>query len=152
MQHFNKPAGISQATLPHQDGYFHPTAYNAVAGWLAIEHVGDVNGCIHCVCRSNKMPSFHPHCRTRVLGFSQGITNYGTEQDNANSVSFPGVPGTFLMHDAKPIHWAGANLSPSRSRRALGFIYSANSAQVDHAAKVAYQKQLDAQLKTAAKI
>ena len=56
------------------------------------------------------------------------------------------------MHDAKTIHWAGANSSPTRSRRALGFIYYGISARIDTEAAVAYQKGLDAQLKVAARL
>ena len=80
------------------------------------------------------------------------MTDFGTDADHAKTVSFPGPAGTFLMHHAKTVHWAGANNSPTRSRQALGFIYYAKSAQVDEAAKAAYQKALDERLKKAAKI
>ena len=153
MQFFNKPAGISQATPAHQDGYyFHLNPCKAVTGWLALEEVDAENGCIHYVRGSHKSPGFRTHGQTGVLGFSQGITDFGTEQDKACTMAFPGGPGTFLMHDAKTIHWAGANTSKIRSRRALGFIYYAKSARVDIAAKDAYQQRLDAQLKADAKI
>ncbi len=153
MQYFNKPAGIGQATPAHQDGYyFNLKPCEAVTGWLALEDVDDENGCIHYVRGSHKIQEFRPHGQTGVLGFSQGITDFGTDADKENDVSFPGCAGTFLMHHAKTIHWAGANLSKTRSRRALGFIYFAKSAKLDVAAREAYQKSLDARLKISAKI
>ena len=153
MQYFNKPAGIGQATPAHQDGYyFHLKPCEAVTGWLALEDVDDENGCIHYVRGSHKIQEFRPHGQTGVLGFSQGITDFGTDADKENEVSIPGCAGTFLMHHAKTIHWAGANLSKTRSRRALGFIYFAKSAKLDVAAREAYQKSLDARLKISAKI
>ena len=153
MQYFNKPPGIGKATPPHQDGYyFHLTPCKAVTGWLALEEVDEENGCIHYVRGSHTQDGFRNHGQTGVLGFSQGMTDFGTEQDRAETVSFPGSAGTFLMHHAKTIHWAGANTSPTRSRRALGFIYYASSAKPDMAAKEAYKTNLDAQLKKAARI
>jgi phytanoyl-CoA hydroxylase len=153
MQYFNKPAGIGQPTPPHQDGYyFHLSPCRAVTGWLALEDVDHQNGCIHYVRGSHKAEDFRPHGRTGVLGFSQGITDFGTLDDEAETTAFPGQAGTFLMHHAKTIHWAGANQSPNRSRRALGFIYYAKSAKLDLAKKDAYQRALDVQLKGSDKI
>ena len=153
MQFFNKPAGIGQPTPPHQDGYyFHLTPCEAVTGWLALEEVDEENGCIHYVRGSHLADGFRPHGQTGVLGFSQGMTDFGTAEDRAGEVSFPGPAGTFLMHHAKTIHWAGANLSATRSRRALGFIYYAKKAKVDLTAKAAYQARLDARLNAEHKI
>ncbi|MCJ8323639.1 MAG: phytanoyl-CoA dioxygenase family protein [Rhizobiales bacterium] len=153
MQYFNKPAGIGQPTPPHQDGYyFHLTPCEAVTGWLALEEVDEENGCIHYVNGSHNKQEFRKHGQTGVLGFSQGITDFGTADDLANEVSFPGQAGTFLMHHARTIHWAGANKSLTRSRRALGFIYYGASAKLDVATKQIYQKTLDEQLKNSNKI
>lgn len=153
MQFFNKPPGIGQATPPHQDGYFfHLTPPRAVTGWLALEPVDAENGCIHYVRGSHKSEGFRNHAPTGVLGFSQGITDFGGDDDRADAVAEPGGAGTFLLHHAKTIHWAGANTSPTRSRRALGFIYYAESAREDSAAKAAYQAALDARLKAEGKI
>ena len=153
MQYFNKPAGIGQATPPHQDGYyFHLTPCEAVTGWLALEDVDHENGCIHYVRGSHLPDAFRPHGQTGVLGFSQGMTDFGSADDQANTVSFPGQAGTFLMHHAKTIHWAGANRSTTRSRRALGFIYYAKRAKLDEAKRDAYQRSLDEHLTNSAKI
>jgi phytanoyl-CoA hydroxylase len=148
MQYFNKPAGIGKPTPPHQDGYyFHLDPCKAVTGWLALEDVDKENGCIHYVRGSHKVEEFRDHGQTGVLGFSQGMTDFGTENDKLETVSFPGAAGTFLMHDAKTIHWAGANTSLTRSRRALGFIYYGRSAIVDQATSESYQKSLDSKLR-----
>lgn len=153
MQFFNKPPGIGQPTPPHQDGYyFHLTPSQAVTGWLALEPVDDENGCIHYVRGSHKASGFRPHGFTGVLGFSQGMTDFGTEADRDDTVACPGGPGTFLLHHARTIHWAGPNRSPTRSRRALGFIYYAARARLDVAAKDAYQKRLDERLRAEGKI
>jgi hypothetical protein len=153
MQYFNKPAGIGQATPPHQDGYyFHLTPCEAVTGWLALDDVDEENGCIHYIRGSHRTDRFRPHGQTGVLGFSQGITNFGTAADKADTIAFPGPSGTFLMHHARTIHWAGPNHSATRSRRAIGFIYYAKRAREDIAAREAYQKSLDERLKAQAKI
>ena len=148
LQYFNKPAGIGKPTPPHQDGYyFMLDPPKAVTGWLALEPVDDENGCIHYVRGSHKVDGFRPHGQSNVLGFSQGITDFGTPDDHAGTVAFPGEAGTFLLHDSKTVHWAGANRSKTRSRRALGFIYFAKSAKVDEKAKAAYSAKLEADLK-----
>ena len=153
MQYFNKPAGIGQATPPHQDGYyFHLTPCEAVTGWLALDDVDAENGCIHYVRGSHRTDVFRPHGQTGVLGFSQGITDFGMPSDKADAVAFPGPSGTFLMHHARTIHWAGPNRSKTRSRRAIGFIYYAKRAREDILAREAYQKSLDERLKASAKI
>lgn len=80
------------------------------------------------------------------------MTDLGTPDDNAKTVAMPAQAGTLLMHHAKTIHWAGANSSRTRSRRALGFIYYAESTRVDEEAKAAYQADLDRRLKEEGRI
>lgn len=153
MQFFNKPPGIGKATPPHQDGYFfHLTPPQAVTGWLALEPVDAENGCIHYVAGSHRVAGYRDHATTGILGFSQGLTDFGTDEDDANTVANPGPAGTFLLHHAKTIHWAGANVSLTRSRRALGFIYYGKSARVDEKAQARYQAALDERLRTEGKI
>ena len=153
MQYFNKPPASGAPTPPHQDGYyFHLKPCRAVTGWLALEPVDKQNGCIHYIRGSHQDSSFRPHGKSNVLGFSQGITDFGTEADRNNTVSFPGPAGMFLMHDARTIHYAGANVSADRSRRALGFIYYAESAKEDTQANIEYQQKLDEQLAEEEKI
>lgn len=153
MQYFNKPPGIGQATPPHQDGYyFHLAPCEAVTGWLALEDVDADNGCVHYVRGSHLEQEFRPHGPTGVLGFSQGITDFGTETDIRETVACAGSAGTFLMHHARTVHWAEANTSTTRSRRALGFIYYAKRAKRDVASFEAYQARLAEQLRQDGKI
>ena len=147
MEYFNKPPGKSNPTPPHQDGYyFNLDNDKAVTGWLALEDVDDENGCIHYVKGSHKS-EYRPHGRSNVLGFSQGITDFGNEEDKKNTVSFPGEPGTFLIHNAKTIHWAEGNKSQTRTRKALGFIYYGESAEINQEAHDAYQEKLRKEMK-----
>lgn len=153
MQYFNKPAGTGQATPPHQDGYyFHLTPCEAVTGWLALDDVDENNGCIHYVRGSHKAGGFRPHGQTGVLGFSQGIIDFGNRGDQANAVAVSGPAGTFLMHHARTIHWAGPNQAKNRARRAIGFIYYAKRAREDAEARDSYQQALNERLRADAKI
>lgn len=153
MEYFNKPPGIGKQTPPHQDGYYFKIAPpKAITGWLALEPVDDENGCLQYVRGSHAFEGWRPHGRSQILGFSQGITDFGTEHDVANTVAQPGPAGMLLMHDCKTVHWASPNRSPTRSRRALGFVYFGVSAKADEEMKRAYQAKLDAELKAANKI
>ena len=147
LQYFNKPAGVGKPTPPHQDGYyFMLKKHNAVTCWLALEEVDQENGCIHYVKGSHLNAEYRPHGKSNILGFSQGVTDFGNENDKLNTVSFPGKAGTFLMHNAKTIHWADGNKSQTRTRKALGFIYYGESAEEDKEAHDAYQKKLRKEL------
>ncbi len=153
MEYFNKPPGIGKQTPPHQDGYYFKIAPpQAVTGWLALEPVDEENGCLQYVRGSHRGAGWRPHGRSEILGFSQGITDFGTADDVANTVSMPGDAGMLLMHHCKTVHWASPNRSPTRSRRALGFVFFGQSAKPDEEAKRAYQAKLDAELKAANKI
>ena len=147
MEYFNKPPGKSNPTPPHQDGYyFNLDNDKAVTGWMALEDVDDENGCIHYVKGSHKQ-EYRPHGKSEILGFSQGVTDFGTEEDKKNTVKFEGKAGMFLMHDAKIIHFATPNKSLVRSRRAFGFVYHGISAKQDIEKGKAYQKKLHDELR-----
>jgi len=147
MEYFNKPPGKSNPTPPHQDGYyFNLDNDKAVTGWMALEDVDDENGCIHYVKGSHKQ-EYRPHGKSEILGFSQGVTDFGTEEDKKNTVKFEGKAGMFLMHDAKIIHFATPNKSLVRSRRAFGFVYHGVSAKQDIEKGKAYQKKLHDELR-----
>ena len=153
LEYFNKPPGVNKPTPPHQDGYYfklNPSI--ALTGWLALEDVDEENGCLHYIRGSHKVPGWRPHGRSEILGFSQGITDFGTAGDKANTAGQPGKAGMLLMHDNKTVHWAAENKSPTRSRRAIGFVYYGVSAKPDEAARAAYAAKLEADLKAAGKI
>lgn len=152
MQYFNKPPTIGKATPPHQDGYyFMLKPCEAVTMWLALDEVDEENGCVRYV-RGSHRRGMRPHGRTKTLGFSQGVTDYGTPEDVADEVAFPAQPGDLLVHNAMTIHRADGNNSPMRTRQALGFIFYSERAQVDEEAHAAYQKKLAAEMKEAGKI
>ena len=147
MQYFNKPPQIGKATPPHQDGYyFMLDPCEALTMWLALEEVDEENGCVRYV-RGSHRRGLRPHGRTQTLGFSQGVTDYGTPQDLADEVAFPAQPGDLLVHNAMTIHRADGNLSRSRTRQAIGFIYYSERAKEDEVAYAAYQKRLAEEMK-----
>jgi phytanoyl-CoA hydroxylase len=150
MQYFNKPPRIGKPTPAHQDGYYFMLEPNeAVTMWMALEPVDEENGCVRYV-RGSQLRGLRPHGRTGVLGFSQGITDFGTPDDLQNEVYFPTRPGDLLVHHSLTIHRADGNQSDSRSRKALGFIYYAERAKEDVARKQAYQQQLAQEIRAKA--
>ncbi|MFD1140264.1 phytanoyl-CoA dioxygenase family protein [Larkinella insperata] len=146
LEYFNKPPKIGKPTPPHQDNYyFMLKPAEAVTMWLALEDVDAENGCVRYVTGSHHH-GVRPHGRTQTLGFSQGITDFWNEDDQAKAVAFPAQPGDLLIHHSMTIHWAEANRSESRTRKAIGLIYWAQSAQEDTEAKAAYRQKLQAEL------
>lgn len=142
VEYFNKPPRIGKPTPVHQDGYyFMLQPPEAVTMWLALEEVDEENGCVRYVSGSH-LKSMRSHGRTQTAGFSQGITDYGTDDDLANEVAIPAKAGDLLIHHAMTIHRADGNKSATRTRRALGFIYFSAGAKEDKAAKEAYLKVL----------
>lgn len=142
MQYFNKPPRIGNPTPPHQDGYYFMLEPNeAVTMWLGLDDVDEENGCVRYVKGSHR-DGMRPHGKTAVLGFSQGITDFGTSGDLDREVWFRTRPGDLLVHHSLTIHRADGNRSADRSRRALGFIYYADRAKEDEVKKRSYQEKL----------
>ena len=151
LQYFNKPPGVGQATPPHQDGqFFMLEPCHALTMWMALDPVDEENGCVRYL-RGSHLHGMRPHGRTQTLGFSQGITDYNQE-DIREEIPCPAKPGDLLAHHALTIHRADANLSHTRSRRALGFIFYGESACEDKLAHEAYQKNLVEEMSAAGKI
>lgn len=151
IQYFNKPPRIGKPTPPHQDGYyFMLTPNEAVTMWMALEDVNNENGCVRYVKGSHKY-GIRSHGRTETLGFSQGITDYGCPNDLENEVFHPTQAGDLLVHHSLTIHRADGNKS-NRSRKAMGFIYYAEKAQVDKTAHEEYSKNLASELSKQKKI
>jgi len=119
--------------------------------WMALDMVDEENGCVRYV-RGSHTRGMRPHGRTETLGFSQGITNFAQAADSKNEVACPAQPGDLLAHHALTIHRADANTSPTRTRRALGFIFYGESAREDLAAHKAYQVKLATEMEVAGKI
>lgn len=142
LEYFNKPPLIGKPTPPHQDGYYFmldPSV--AVTMWMALEQADEENGCVKYV-KGSHLKGMRPHGRTKTLGFSQGIIDFGTDDDLQNEIAFPAQPGDLLVHHSLTIHRAGGNTTANRDRKALGLIYFGESAREDVEAKKAYQEKL----------
>jgi len=152
LQYFNKPPMIGQATPPHHDGYYFMLSPNeAVTMWLALEDVDEENGCVRYV-KGSHLGGVRPHGKSSVLGFSQGIQDFGTDADLALEVKCPAKAGDLLVHHSLTVHRAEGNKSASRSRKALGLVYYADRAKQDVVAKEAYARELAETLRREQKI
>ena len=142
MQYFNKPPGVGQPTPPHQDGfYFKLEPPLALTMWMALEDVDEENGCVRYV-KGSHLNGMREHGRTGTLGFSQGMTDFGREEDLVAEEAMPAAPGDLLAHHALTIHRADGNGSATRSRQALGFIFYSVDARDDVEAQAAYRAEL----------
>jgi len=151
MQYFNKPPGIGQPTPAHQDGYYFMLEPNeAVTMWLALDDVDEENGCVRYV-RGSHHHGLRAHGQTETLGFSQGLLDFGTDDDVNHEVAFPAAPGDLLVHHALTVHRADGNQSTNRTRQALGFIYYSTGAKEDPNKKQR-QLELNQRLKSSGKI
>ena len=140
MQWFNKLPEGGKATPPHQDGFYFMLEPNeAITLWLAQDPIDEGNGCVRYLPGSH-LEAMRPHQRTDVLGFSQGITDYG-DADHQHEIPVRAQPGDLLIHHSMCVHRADANDSP-HPRRALGFVYYAARAKEDLVQAEAYRQQL----------
>ena len=124
---------------------------HALTMWMALDPVDEENGCVRYV-RGSHLLGLRPHGRTQTLGFSQGITDFGSAPDLDNEVSCPAKPGDLLAHHALTIHRADSNKSPTRSRRALGFIFYSAKARENTTNHRNYQQDLASAMAAAGKI
>jgi phytanoyl-CoA hydroxylase len=152
LQYFDKPPGMNSPTPPHQDGYYFMLEPNeAVTMWLALDDVDEENGCVRYV-RGSHRQGLRPHGMTKTLGFSQGLLDFGSGDDEMNAVAMPAKPGDLLVHHSLAVHWAEGNRSPERHRRSLGMVYFSSLAKEDLAGRDERQQQIHAEWKAAGKI
>jgi phytanoyl-CoA hydroxylase len=138
---FNKPPGTVHPTPPHQDNYyFNLKPANVVTLWMALDRVDDENGCLRYVSGSHR-EGFRAHDASNVLGFSQGITDYG-RTDEAREVKIHLEPGDVVAHHAMTIHRAEPNRSATRQRRAFAMVFRGVSCRRDEEAFARYQQSL----------
>ncbi len=141
---FNKPPGTEHPTPPHQDNfYFCLRPANVLTLWLALDDVDAENGCLRYV-RGSHLEGIRPHLRTGVLGFSQGIADYGPD-DEAREVEIHVAPGDLLVHHGETIHRADVNRSATRNRRAFAQVFRGESCRRDEAAFTRYEAALESQ-------
>jgi phytanoyl-CoA hydroxylase len=141
---FNKPPGTNHFTPPHQDNYyFNLKPANVATIWMALDPVDAGNGCLRYVAGSHRH-GVRPHGRSNVLGFSQGIIDYGPE-DEAREVEIHLHPGDVVVHHGETIHRADANRSTTRNRRAFAMVFKGMSCRRDEEAFDRYMAALKAQ-------
>jgi phytanoyl-CoA hydroxylase len=134
---FNKPPNTNHVTPPHQDNYYfclEPS--HVVTLWMAIDDVDPENGCLRYVDGSHRK-GFRTHGKSRILGFSQGITDY-THEDFASEIAVPLRAGQAVAHHGMAIHRADANLSSTRHRRAFAMVFKGKSCRRDESAYARY--------------
>lgn len=141
---FNKPPGLDHPTPPHQDNYyFNLLPPNVVTIWMALDVVDDENGCLRYVPGSH-LRGFRPHGRSKVLGFSQAITDYGPE-DESVEVRIHLQPGDAVAHHGMTIHRAEPNRSLTRNRRSFAMVLKGESCQRDETRFSNYMTQVKSQ-------
>ena len=83
VQLFDKPPRLGKITPPHQDGFYFMLEPNeAITLWISLHPSDGQNGCMHFVAGSHRR-GIRPHQRSNVLGFSQGITDFGADDEAA---------------------------------------------------------------------
>jgi phytanoyl-CoA hydroxylase len=141
---FNKPPNTNHVTPPHQDNfYFCLTPPNVVTIWLALDRVDAENGCLRYVAGSH-LCGYRPHARSRILGFSQGITDYAPADFTRERAALL-EPGDAVAHYAMTIHRADANLSKTRHRRSFAMVFKGVSCRRDQEAYDRYLASARAQ-------
>lgn len=141
---FNKPPCSSSGTPPHQDNfYFCLNPCQVVTVWLALDRIDEENACLRYVPGSHRGP-VRPHGRSAILGFSQGITDFG-DADRAQEVPIVLNPGDAVAHHGNLIHRAEPNRSVDRHRRAFAMVVRGASCQRDEAAFARYHAALQQQ-------
>lgn len=147
---FNKPPHDGLPTPAHQDGYYiklEPP--EAVTMWLALEAIDQENGCMRYI-RGSHRHGLRNHGMSGVLGFSQGITDFGTA-DRVYEIVMRAQPGDLLVHHCLTIHLADGNAS-SRTRKAMGLNYFSQRAKQDPQRIALFRQQVNENLARAGKI
>ncbi len=138
---FNKPPGAQHPTPPHQDNfYFCLRPPHVVSLWLALDRVDEENGCLRYVPGSH-LRGLRPHRPTSILGFSQGVSDYGPEDEHRERAVFL-QPGDLLAHHGETIHRADPNRTRDRHRRAFAMVYRGVSCRRDPQAYERYEEAM----------
>ena len=109
--------------------------------WLALDDVDEQNGCVRYV-KGSHLKGMRDHSMTGTLGFSQGISSYGNDDDIKNEMPISAKKGDLIVHDSMTIHRADQNLSNSKNRRALGFIFYSADSEEDNVSLKKYKTEL----------
>ncbi len=134
---FNKPPGTRHVTPPHQDNYyFCLDPPNILTMWMALDPVDAENGCLRYVEGSHTR-GYRKHANSQILGFSQGIVDYTTDDFNRECAAVM-RPGDVAIHHGMTIHRADANLSAIRHRRSFALVFTGVSCRRDEEAFARY--------------
>ena len=145
---FNKPPATAHVTPPHQDNYyFCLEPPNVLTMWLALDTIDEENGCLRHVPGSHRAGR-RPHGRTSVVGFSQGITDFG-DADRRAEIAIRLNRGDMVCHHGELIHRADGNCSSTRSRRAFAMVFEGCSCLRDENAFRQYQDSVREQQRAA---
>jgi phytanoyl-CoA hydroxylase len=140
---FNKLPG-GHATPPHQDNrYFQLTPPHVVTMWLALDVVDEDNGALRYV-RGSHLRGRRRHAATETVGFSQGIVDYGPDDEQEECLVCL-HPGDLVAHHGETIHRADSNRSAHRQRRAFAMVFSSLLCQRDEQARLEYESDLSTQ-------
>ena len=141
---FDKPPGTPSPTPPHQDNYyFNLKPPLVVTLWMALDPVDEENGGLRYIAGSHRR-GLRPHSRSGLLGFSQGIGDYGPE-DAAREAPIRLRPNDVVAHHGETIHRADPNRSEARHRRAFAMVFRGVSCRRDEEGFARYQASLRAQ-------
>ena len=111
--------------------------------WVALDPATAVNGALRYVQGSHLL-GIRPHGSTNVLGFSQGVTDYGPA-DAAREQLIELNPGDAVAHHGNTIHRADPNRSETSDRRAFAIVFQAQSCQRDEDAFQRYMQNVNQQ-------
>lgn len=112
---------------------------------MALDPVDEENGCLRYV-RGSHLKGVRPHNRSNILGFSQGISDYG-ETDREQETPILLQPGDVVAHHGNTIHRADANRSSVRNRRAFAMVFRGVSCRRDETAFARYEQAVKQQHK-----
>ena len=136
----DKPPKTDHPTPPHQDNfYFKFNPPHVASVWMAIDSVDERNGGLRYIPGSHQR-GIRPHALTSVLGFSQGITDYCSKDEEMEKI-VDMEPGDVVVHHGEIIHRADPNQSTTRHRRAFAMVYYGVSCKVDEEAKQLHIKE-----------
>ena len=110
--------------------------------WVALDTVDKDNGCLRYV-RESYRHGIRPHNTSNVLGFSQGIIDYGaTDAEREEAMCLQ--PGDVVAHHGETIHRADPNHSKCH-RRAFAMVFHGASARRDEEAYARYRSNMKQQ-------
>jgi phytanoyl-CoA hydroxylase len=109
-QFLGKPPGNSAPTFWHQDeGYWgRNLADRGITGWIPLQAVDTVNGCMHFIDGGHKLGVLPHHL---VEGMQSDLLT--CEVDEAFDVPCPMARGDVAFHHSKTPHMSGANDGPA---------------------------------------